>query len=179
MRAFIAIPLPKEIKDYLYELQQEISRLPAKFRFVHKKNLHLTIKFIRGLQPKDLEELKSRLKTIKFNAFKTKLQGTGLFPGKKFARVIWVGLDAADRVNELQKRIDEKLIDLFPDNQEFNSHLTIGRIKLIKNKEKFSEELEKIKVKSLQFEVKEFCLYKSTLTKDGPIYEVIEEYKLN
>ena len=177
MRAFIAISLPKEVKNYLFDLEKEFSKLPAKFKFVAKKNIHVTLKFIPELNESDA--LKIRLKTIKFNSFKISLRETGLFPNNKKAHVIWVGLESDNRLKELQQRIDEKLIDLFPDNQEFKSHITLGRIKFIKNIEKFNEGLEKIKVNKLDFTVKEFGLFKSTLTKDGPIYELIEEYKLN
>jgi len=50
-----------------------------------------------------------------------------------------VDIELEDRVIELQQRIDEKLLDLFPDNQEFKSHITLGRIKSIKNTKKFIE----------------------------------------
>jgi len=179
MRAFIAIPLPGNVKDYLYELEKEISKLPAKFRLISKKNLHITVKFIQEASEEQIQEVKSRLKTIKFNSFKTALKEKGLFPNEKNARVIWVSIELENRVIELQQRIDEKLIDLLPDNQEFKSHITIGRIKSIKNTKKFVEELGKIKIKKIPFEINEFGLYKSTLTKDGPIYGLIESYKMN
>lgn len=179
MRAFIAISLPKEVKDYLFDLEKEFSKLPAKFKFVAKKNIHITLKFIPELKESELNTLKTRLKTIKFNSFKISLRETGLFPDNKKAHVIWVGLESDNRLKELQQRIDEKLIDLFPDNQEFKSHITLGRIKLIKNIEKFNEGLKKIKVNKLDFIIREFGLFKSTLTKDGPVYELIEEYMMN
>ncbi|MBU0930206.1 MAG: RNA 2',3'-cyclic phosphodiesterase [Nanoarchaeota archaeon] len=179
MRLFIAAPLPDEIKDYLFELEKEISKLPAKFKLVSKKNLHLTLKFIPEADEKQIEEIRSRLKTIKFNSFKISLTEKGLFPIEGKAKVIWIGLESDNRLIELQQRIDEKLLDIFSDNQEFKSHITLGRIKYIKNQEKFDEELNKIKISKLKSEIKEFGLFNSTLTKDGPIYNLIERYKLN
>ena len=101
--------------------------------FGSKKNIHITIKFMQEASEEQIKEVKSRLKTIKFNSFKTALKEKGLFPNEKNARVIWVSIELENRVIELQQRIDEKLIDLLPDNQEFKSHITIGRIKSIKN----------------------------------------------
>jgi len=179
MRAFIAIPLPDDVKDYLYNLEKEISKLPAKFRLISKKNLHLTMKFIQDASEEQIEEIKSRLKTIKFNSIKTALKEKGLFPDEKKARIIWIDIEQESRVIELQRKIDEKLIDLFSDNQEFKSHITLGRIKFVKNIQKFIDGMQVIKIKKIPFEINKFGLYKSTLTKDGPVYELIEEYKMN
>lgn len=179
MRVFIAISLPKEVKDYLFELEKEISKLPAKFKLVSKKNLHITLKFIAQASESQIEELKSRLKEIKFDSFKMALIEKGLFPNSRNPRVIWVGLDSDNLLRKLQKEIDEKLLDLFSDSQEFTSHITLGRIKSIKDKEKFEDGLKNIKIKNLSFKIEEFGLFKSELTKEGPIYSLIEKYKLN
>src|SRR3989344_8291343 len=125
MRAFIAIQLPDEIKDYLFDLNKEISKLPAKFKLVAKKHLHITLKFISQADEKQTEEIKARLKSIKFNSFKISLTDKGIFPKTGSARVIWIGLESDNILVELQQRIDEKLIDIFPDNQGFKSHITL------------------------------------------------------
>ncbi|MDD5650525.1 MAG: RNA 2',3'-cyclic phosphodiesterase [Candidatus Nanoarchaeia archaeon] len=179
MRLFIAIPLPKEVKDYLYDLEKELVKLPAKFSLVSKKNLHITLKFIPNASESQLEELKARLSKIKFDSFKISLIDKGIFPNSRNPRVIWVGLDSDDLLRKLQQEIDEKLLDLFSGSQEFTSHITLGRIKSIKNKETFDNELKKISVESLKFNIDEFGLFKSTLTKEGPIYTLIEKYKLD
>ena len=81
--------------------------------------------------------------------------------------------------NKLQETIDEKLKDLFEPERRFMSHLTIARVKSIKDREKFLQELKKIKIEKMNFVVDRFKLKKSTLTSEGPVYETIEEYKLD
>jgi len=57
-------------------------------------------------------------------------------------------------------------------------HLTIARVKEIKNKKLFKSELKKIKIPNVKFTVKNFNLKKSKLGRNGPIYGDIEVYNL-
>ena len=58
------------------------------------------------------------------------------------------------------------------------SHLTIARVKNIKDKKEFLKELKKMEIKQIKFQVNEFYLMKSELTSKGPVYSVIKKYKL-
>ncbi len=178
MRAFISVEVPKEVKDYLYELQKRIDGNDIKVKWVSKKNLHLTLKFMLNISEEDLEKVKDKLKEVKFSKFKLKLGGLGSFPGDRRINVIWVGIKEDKELVKLQTKVDEVLVDIFPSEQNFSSHLTLGRVKAFKNKDKFLKRFKEIKIESLEFEVNEFLLMKSELTKDGPIYSVIEEYSL-
>jgi len=59
------------------------------------------------------------------------------------------------------------------------SHLTIARIKGLKDKKGFLQDLKKIKIEKIKFKVDKFYLMKSELTAEGPRYSVLEEYNLN
>ena len=59
------------------------------------------------------------------------------------------------------------------------SHLTISRVKNVENKKEFLENLGKIKIPEIKFQVDKFYLMKSELTNKAPRYEIIEEYGLN
>jgi 2'-5' RNA ligase len=177
MRLFIAIFLPVEILDYLSNIQNRLKKeLPAKINWVHKKNLHFTLKFLGNVEEKNLNVIKERLKRIKFSSFKIKLNEIGVFPNENFIRVIWIGLKAKE-LTDLQKLIDYELLDLFPREQEFVAHLTLGRVKNIQDKEKFKKNL-KIEIEEKEFEINEFCLVKSELHREGPKYEILEGCKL-
>ena len=65
-RLFIAIELNDELKDYLFGLQKTLD-LKAKIRWVAKKNLHLTLKFLGYVE--DVENVVKLLDTVKFNTF--------------------------------------------------------------------------------------------------------------
>jgi len=176
MRVFIAIELPKEIRDYLYDLQRKISGNEAKINWVNKKNLHLTLKFVGEISEKLLNKIKEILRTIKIKPFKVKLSEMGFFPDEKNIKLIWVGIKPGEKVIELQREIDESLLELFSRDQRFLSHLTLGRVRFVKKKDEFIKKLNMISVEEMSFEISEFKLIKSKLTKDGPIYEIIEKY---
>ena len=92
--------------------------------------------------------------------------------------MIWVGLNPADKIIELRKRIDEALLDISSKDEEFTAHLTLGRVKFIKDKEKFNTGL-KVDIKNIEFEIDKFLLVKSELSKDGSKYIVLETYTLD
>ena len=68
---------------------------------------------------------------------------------------------------------------MFPRDTRFHPHLTLARIKFVKDKQDFMDKLNKIPVKELEFSVKSFKLIKSTLTPEGPVYEDVAEFSLN
>jgi len=173
MRLFIAINLSKEVKDYLFDLQKEFRKF-GKFNFVAKKNLHLTLKFFGETNKLDL--IKEKLNKINSKSFEVSLSSIGIFPDEDSIRVLWVDLNPKDKILELAKTIDQELIE-FPNDYSFSYHITLARVKLIKNKKEFINKL-RIKTKSIKFKVNSFELMKSELSKDGPKYTSLETYFL-
>ncbi len=176
MRLFIAINLPSEIKDELYQIQGNFDKKFAKVKWVSKKNLHLTLKFLGQCDENKLEEIREKLKNISFNSFELNLGKIDYFPDKTDMKIIWINLFPKEEFLQLQKTIDsEFLIDCSKDNI-FSAHLTLGRIKLIKKKENFLGYFNNFRIKNKSFVVSEFHLIESKLTKDGPQYKVIETF---
>jgi RNA 2',3'-cyclic 3'-phosphodiesterase len=172
MRCFIAVDLPKEF-------QKEIKRIQDKLpEFIGKKteleNLHLTLKFLGEVDEITLERVKEKLKKIKFKPFESEIDVLGFF-SEQFIRIIWLHLSNCE---ELQKQVDLALDGLFGKEERFMGHLTVARIKMVKDKKKFLEEIKKIKISKMKFQVRNFILKKSVLSPKGPIYEDIEVYSL-
>ncbi len=177
MRCFIAIEIGKEAKDYLFNLQKGFKDI-VKASWVAKKNLHLTIRFLGEINENKVEEIKKILESITLKKFEIELSDFGVFPNKDFIKILWVSLKPEDRIYELERKVDEELISLSNKDQEFKAHLTLARVKNIKDKKQFLERLETFKIKNIKFKVDKFILLKSELTKDGPKYEILEEYIL-
>ncbi|MDP3728114.1 MAG: RNA 2',3'-cyclic phosphodiesterase [bacterium] len=176
MRLFLAIDLPKEIKDYLFELEKKVKE--AKITWVSKKNLHLTLKFLGEVNEKDLPKIKKQIQ-ITHSKLKVKLGATGFFPNNKDPRVIWVSLEPEEQIIALQQKLDAQLLMQFPNEQKFQAHLTLGRIKSIRRKEDFFNSIKSIQLEQKKFEINSFQLMKSELTKLGPIYETLETILLS
>ncbi len=174
MRLFVAIDVPESIKEHIAFLQRTIIYPGNHLRLIHPKNIHLTLNFLG--ERKGTKEIIEQLHEISFHPFNLQLSGIGFFPTKENPRVMWVGLEDNKDLFELQKKIDR----LFTPKKSFKAHLTIARIKNhIKEEEiiKLIEEADKLQVKSLNFRVKSFKLYQSTLTPIGAVYEVLETFK--
>ena len=70
-RTFIAINLEREIKEYIYNLQQEINQIvnscEMKVKFVEKDNLHISLKFLGDLNSVEIEKTSATLQNISQN----------------------------------------------------------------------------------------------------------------
>ena len=175
MRCFVAIDLPINTKTRIF---YESKKLQIKDLFdgnlTKKENLHLTIKFLGSLTNKEVEKIKEKLRKINFNKFFCKVGKVGFFYKGSKIRIIWVDL-LSNKLNELQKKISGIL---GKGNKKFNSHITIFRVKSVRNKRRLVEKVGEIDFKNLNFKVKEFILMKSELTKQGIRYRILDIFKL-
>ncbi len=171
MRTFIAIEMPKEIKEILLDAQKQINTDKTKIR--PAKAFHLTLKFLGETEEKKIGEIKSALKAISFKQFNTALTEIGVFPDESYVKVVWAGLDDSEnKITNLQKEIDSKIEILgFKKDTRFHPHVTLARVKFVDDKQKFIKDLKEIKIEKKSFEITEFKLIKSTLTGEGPLYE--------
>lgn len=176
-RCFIAIDLPREIISHIKDVQKLLKKQNLfNGNFTEPENLHLTLKFLGEINEEAIEEVKKRLKEIKFDEFEVRLGGVGVF-SKKFIKIIWIKLSGVG-VWGLQKQIDDKLKDLFGEEGRFMAHITIARVKNVGDKKGLLDYTQKIKTKNINFKINKFFLKKSELKPEGPVYEDLEEYKL-
>jgi len=168
MRLFIALDF-NELKNYFSDLQNKIPKKDAKLTF--PKDFHLTLKFLGEVDESKVEEVKKILSEIKLNEFESKITTIGVFT-EQFLRTVWIKADAKE-ISDLQKQIDEKLAHLFKKEKSFEPHITLARIKFIKDKKTFLEKIKSIKTEEKTINIRNFKLIKSTLTPEGPFYEVL------
>lgn len=172
MRAFISIDFPVNIKKEIKKIQDKLPEFKGKK--TEEENLHLTLKFLGEVEESRLEEVKRRLKEVKTKKFEAEIDDIGIF-NPNFIKIVWLHLAGCDK---LQEEVDNRLKDLFPKEKRFMSHLTIARVKNIKDKKEFLGKLMKIKIGRIKFIVDKFKLEKSTLTREKPVYEDLLEARL-
>ena len=177
MRLFIAIELPEEVKNYLFELEGNLkSKRFGKINWVFKKNLHITLKFLGEVKEDKVEELKDYLKKIKFEKFKISLEDIGFYLNGLRINVIRIGIKPQEDIVRLQKLIDEDTLGF--GDIKLGGHITLGRVKSLKNKHNFTDFVKNLKIEKIKFEVDSFILFKSDLKKEGPDYASLERYYL-
>lgn len=172
-RVFISIDIPEQIKEEIEGIQNIIPEFLGKK--TEKENLHLTLKFLGSVSDEVIVKINERLKDINFSRFDTTIDSLGFF-SEKYIRIIWLHLTNCD---ELQKEIDIVLSGLFEKEKRFMSHLTIARVRQVKNKIKFLDSLKKIRFSEIKFRIDSFRLKESILSSEKPVYKTLAKYDLD
>ena len=144
-------------------------------KFTEKENLHLTLKFLGEIDENEIERVKIKLRDLDFSKFYCELGEIGVF-SKDFLRIIWIKVNG--KIFDLQNEIDKNLEDIFEKENRFMSHITIARIKNVRDKRKFIEFMKKVSVNKINFSVDEFSLMESKLSSKGAVYKELEKYRL-
>lgn len=187
IRAFVAIPLPKDVTEYLAEIITELKlTLPEKsVKWVQPENIHLTLKFLGNISKSTLHFLVEKLKSDnRFLPFDLTINKIGAFPSMYKPQIIWVGTSSHDTLSELAQFVEKStsMVKNENDSKSFSPHLTIARLRPGVKKDHFDiikQELYKRReINSISFAINIFCLYQSVLTSNGPIYTVLQKYYL-
>ncbi|MBU0627728.1 MAG: RNA 2',3'-cyclic phosphodiesterase [Nanoarchaeota archaeon] len=175
MRLFIAIDFD-EIKANLSEIQSKIDTSLAKLN--PSSAFHLTLKFLGEIGDDKVDLIKQKLSSVKFNQFQLTTSSIGVFPYEEFIKVIWLGVKPDEQVKELQNNIENELKEFnFKKDFDFHPHITLARVKFVKDKSGLNKNLKDIKIEPKTITVDNFRLVKSTLTQEGPVYEDVEIFK--
>jgi len=174
MRCFIAIDLPDEVKGQLKNIQRQLPLEDNKIINVKPEIMHLTLRFLGEIDGENVNEIKLILNQLKVKQFKAKLSSIGIFPDENFIRVVWVGLEPREKFKEIHDLIENELSKMqINGDSRFESHVTLARVKFVKDKKAFVDKLKKININPLEFNVDNIKLKMSTLTSNGPVYNDI------
>jgi len=184
MRLFIAIEIPDEVKKEMAEVQRRLKGSGVEASWPRAEGIHLTLKFLgetpESLVPDILNGM--RQATGGMGPFRLQVAGSGTFPSPKNARVVWIGLSGDIEVlNRLQTGVEDAMVRLGMEREErkFTPHLTLGRIKYIRSRDKWIKALDEIKDVTLPgFDVTAVSLMKSELKPSGAVYTEVGRVEL-
>ena len=180
-RGFIAIAI--DVPHKVVEIENEIRKTGANVKLVEPGNMHLTLKFLGDTDNELVDEIEKIMKESVegVNPFNVQLKGTGVFPNQNYIKVVWIGIQNGEQIIPIAHKIDEKISKLGfkKEKRGFSPHLTIGRVKSAKNKDKLIQIIEKYRdVQFADLKIEFLKLIKSELTPKGPIYTTLKEIKL-
>ncbi|MBO6110490.1 MAG: RNA 2',3'-cyclic phosphodiesterase, partial [Methanobrevibacter sp.] len=170
------------LKPKINKIIREFKQIDANIKYVDLQNLHFTLKFFGDIDTEGIDLISQKIENVikDFNSFTIKINGCGAFPNKNRIKGIWVGLDEDEILKDLHDKLDKEFNSIgFDLDRKFSSHLTIGRMKSAKGKDKVKNTIETYNNIDIgTMEVNSITLKKSTLTPSGPIYEDLLEFRL-
>ncbi|MDD4307237.1 MAG: RNA 2',3'-cyclic phosphodiesterase [Thermoplasmata archaeon] len=172
-RAFIAAEVP--FSPELESFSKAVKASGASAKMVDLRNIHITLKFLgdtdEALVP-DIEKV-MRAAVSEISPFRMQLKGTGAFPNLNRISVVWAGLEGAEPLATVAKRIDEGLkpLGFEPEKRAFSPHVTVARIRDGRNVRELAEVIREWEHSNFgEVPVDRIILKKSVLRPEGPVY---------
>ena len=183
LRCFVAIELSEPIKQDIGKLIEIFKKHNVDVKWVDYKNIHLTLKFLgktsEDLLPRVHESL--RKVAISYEPLYIKVCKAGVFPNRKYPRVIWVGIEDSETLGRLQGDIENSiaLLGFQREERAFHPHMTVGRVRSQRGTETLMNELDDYKEKDFgAIEVTNLKLMQSELKPTGAQYHCLYEIPL-
>jgi len=178
-RIFVAVDISEEarrkVAEYILNLQAEFSGKVA--AWTRPEKLHLTLRFIGNCPDEELPKVinATRAAAESLKPFTLKIAGTGVFPNRQKARVLWLGVDGETDQMVKALGIFDNMYDREPQqyNKDFSPHLTLARIKdRAKGRQLVNQHLNS-NFGPIEFEVSEIVVYESSLLSSGSVYSIV------
>ena len=151
-------------------------------KWVEEHNIHITLKFFGETDERKIPGICSVLhdRSEITSPFGIKLSGLGIFGSAYAPKVVWTGIEPYEQISLLMKNIHHDLLAIGyeADRQNLVPHLTLGRIKLLRDKIIFRSTLDKFRtISSEPVHLSEMVLYESILHREGPEYIVLDRFQ--
>jgi 2'-5' RNA ligase len=174
MRAFLALDIPSKAADLIVNISKAFYG-NVEGRYVKREHMHSTLFFFENFKG-STDDIAAFLKNLSINEMLVNFTGVNFFTYKMQPTVLFADFnsDGADYLYETCRNfLLESKVPF--DQKPFKKHITLCRIKAIKDMELFKKEIaiQNKKLDDSVFNFESVTFYRSTLTKNGPIYEVL------
>jgi len=187
IRAFIALDIPREVRNALQRLQEALRTAGVRARWVRPENVHLTVRFLGDVPAGAVSAITAALAGAAggLTAPELLLGNLGVFPNLRRARVIWAGLGGeVETLKKVKQRVDAGLQAAdsrsFPvDGRPFRAHLTLGRFRGRVDGERLHAAMKKsAHFEPIPFTADVLVLYRSELKPRGAVYTPLGRWEL-
>jgi RNA 2',3'-cyclic 3'-phosphodiesterase len=184
-RIFVAVDISEEARR---KAAAYIEALRGEFRTVRvgwdkPEKLHLTLKFLGDANENQLRDLEKTVEEIstRHSKFKLRILETGIFPGARNPRVLWI--DVRDETQSLVKinnflEAECEKIGFARERRKYVPHLTIGRVREPQKARDLAKKHLENKFEPVEFDVSEIVIYESELLPTGSVYSVVSKHGL-
>ena len=167
--------IPEELKEKIIAVENEIKKLPIDCKMVEAGNLHISLSFLGEVGDGEIVDIEKQLDDIcsRYSPFEIEVSGIMFIPNENYFRVL--AIDCQDGMLKTVGR--DVRIEIGGDVKP--PHLTLCRVRNIKEKEMVVDRIRKMDFSIGKFAVSGIQLIKSQLQKPGPIYTVLHESRLS
>lgn len=182
-RTFIAIKVTPD-SYFLKGLKRSREALSSEeIRWVDPTNFHITLRFIGDTNSENMEKISKFLSGLagNFSPFNLTLKGVDVFRSLNHPRVIFAGIQDIEILSLIKKELDSNFdeTDNGDTSKSFSPHLTLGRMKRIKNRDSLRKIVEEFQdFEFLQVETEEIIFFESVQNKGGVVYIPISRHSL-
>src|SRR5262245_38768293 len=180
LRTFIALELPKHVRDKAVVLQESLARTGGEVKWVEPENLHVTLLFLGEVVDRDVPAVCRAVADCcrERPAFPMSVETAGCFPSPRRPRVLWAGVgEGAAELIALHDALEPPLLELGcyrREERRYTPHITLGRVRSDRPTEGLATALAKHAAwKGGAVQVEEVLVMSSELTRDGPEYTVL------
>ncbi|HKX10660.1 MAG TPA: RNA 2',3'-cyclic phosphodiesterase [Stellaceae bacterium] len=172
LRLFVGIDLPPELKLRLSTLCVGVPEA----RWVDPGNFHVTLRFIGEVDEGLASDIDAALLRLSSPRFRLTLDSVGQFG----TRMLWVGVEKSEPLLQLQSKVESALqrIGIPPDTRRYTPHVSLARLRPPLGPKVQAFLGANALFRAEPFDVTEFSLIASYLTKSGAIYEDQAAYPL-
>lgn len=163
---------------------ERLRPLAAGVAWVAPANLHVTLKFLGGVEEPKIELVQSALARAVRGAtpFELSVAGLGAFPSATRPRVIWAGIAAGrGELAGLAASVEHELapIGFPPEERPFSSHVTLGRVREARRNEQLAAAFEHGQAERFgTIRIQHVSLMRSDLSPRGARYSEISAHPI-
>jgi len=174
-RLFVAIRPPEPIRDLLIDAMDD----SADFRWQDEAQLHLTLRFVGEVERPVAEDLAVALGRVRAAPFELRIKGVGRFD-QRSSGALWAGVEPKAPLAALAAKVERACqgVGLEPERRAFHPHITLARWKGRRSREAEEFVARRRALASGPWDVDQFILFESQLSRHGAHYEKIERYPL-
>lgn len=180
IRAFLAVEIDAALRAKLAAIQDKLAAAGGHVSWVKPRNIHATLVFLGDLFPEMVAAVAAAMQRAAagLKPIEVEIRGLGFFGSPRFPRIVWAGVAGGrEALIELQGKIISALLTagMKPDQEPFNPHLTIGRVRSKRNAGALVQAVEANQDESFgRLVVRRVVLMKSVLNPQGPEYFLLQ-----
>jgi 2'-5' RNA ligase len=182
-RTFIAVKIDRDekLEKAVQSIRSQLNNESVKW--VDLNQIHITLSFLGDTSEGSIRDVSEMLIAglRDFGDVEFTIRGIGVFKSLADPRVIWAGISDSGRLVELSDLIKSGLNELgiLTEERSFNPHITLGRIRSVKNQGSLKTLIENYDGVDFQkANISEVIYFESILQQTGPLYLPLKKIRL-